>query len=401
MRTLGKKMRTLGKKNAELKKLNQEIAEESDRRKRELIEENQALEKKVKELGTKLERKIKELDGKNQDIESLKQQISILKQSQEDKNARIGDLKSQLKDKESEIQSTDKINEELREKLKQIEVKFGALQEENTKLGSNMEKIVKDLEDNYKKQLAEKEKKLANAGNLLSEWQLQIKELAEELNQIRKEKENLEEVIRQPSGKSLAAEIEEVNEKKEKEELKEKFQMEIERLKQQLEEKKSMLTDTQEELKSTKEMLEQLQDILRQEEGQRETAAVSTQTEVRHESKGIQASIQQHHVETEPTVPETQDQGTQEAQPQNIMDWPVPKGLDFLQPEEVSIDIQKKESSTATSSAQTILTSDGGRDFFDKKQNIIGAELKPLPPETKLSDTELIPKGPEKSRHKA
>ncbi|MDG7053575.1 MAG: hypothetical protein LKM45_06960 [Wolbachia endosymbiont of Alcedoecus sp.] len=132
------------------------------------------------------------------------------------------------------------------------------------------------------------------------------------------------------------------------------------------------------------ETLEQLQDILRQEEGQRETAAVSTQTEVRHKSKGIQASIQQHHVETEPTAPETQDQDTQETQP-----------------EKVSIDIQKKESSTATSSAQTILTSDGGRDFFDKKQNIIGAELKPLPPETKLSDTELTPKDPEKSRHKA
>ncbi|MEY2393469.1 hypothetical protein [Wolbachia endosymbiont of Tettigetta isshikii] len=83
------------------------------------------------------------------------------------------------------------------------------------------------------------------------------------------------------------------------------------------------------------------------------------------------------------------------------MDWPVPKGLDFLQPEKVSIDIQKKESSTATSSTQTILTSDGGRDFFDKEHNIIVAELKPFPPETKLSDTELTPKDPGKSRHKA
>ncbi|MEY2393468.1 hypothetical protein [Wolbachia endosymbiont of Tettigetta isshikii] len=83
--------------------------------------------------------------------------------------------------------------------------------------------------------------------------------------------------------------------------------MEIERLKQQLEEKESMLTDTQEKLKSTKESLEQLQDILRQKEGQRETAAVPTQTEVRHESKGIQASIQQHYVETKLTAPETQD----------------------------------------------------------------------------------------------
>ncbi|MDG7055190.1 MAG: hypothetical protein LJD31_01380 [Wolbachia endosymbiont of Menacanthus eurysternus] len=289
--------------------------------------------------------------------------------------------------------------------MKQIEVRSRALQEENTKLKSDLrsdlEKIVKDLKDNYEKQLMEAKKENET---LVDE----VNRLAEELNQL--QKENLEKAIQQPSGKSLAAEIEEVNEKKdeqiqqiikEKGELEEKFQMEIKGLKQQLEERESILIDTQEELKSTKKSLEQLQDILQQEEGQKETAAVSTQTEVRHESKGIQASIQQHHVETEPTAPETQDQGTQEAQPQNIMDWPVPKGLDFLQPETVSINIQKKKSSTATSSAQTTLTAAGGRDLFDKKQNIIGAELKPLPPETKLSDTELTPKGPEKSRHKA
>lgn len=330
VKELEKENEDFRKKNAELKKLNQEIAEENYIIKEELIKKKQARKEEVKEFRTKLERMIKELDSKNQKIEQLSQKVGELEQESKDKDSKIADLESQLKDRESEVQSTNKINEELREKLKQIEVEFRALQEENTKLGSNIEKIVKDLEDNYKKQLAEKEKKLANAGNLLSEWQLQIKELAEELNKIRKEKENLEEVIRQPSGESLAAEIEEVNEKKdekvknleeeikrkdekiqqimkEKEELKEEFQEKIDSIKQLLGERENVLTGTQEELKSVKESLEQLQDILQQKEGQGETAAISTQTEVRHESKGIQASIQQHHIKTEPTAPKTQD----------------------------------------------------------------------------------------------
>ncbi|MGL9681536.1 MAG: hypothetical protein ACR5K2_00715 [Wolbachia sp.] len=37
----------------------------------------------------------KELDSKNQNIRQLEQQINILEQSQEDKNARVIDLKSQ------------------------------------------------------------------------------------------------------------------------------------------------------------------------------------------------------------------------------------------------------------------------------------------------------------------
>ncbi|MCM1002553.1 coiled-coil domain-containing protein [Wolbachia pipientis] len=288
VKELEKENECLRKENAELKKLNQEIAEESDKREKELTEEKQALEEKVKEFRTKFEKSEKESAEKNQVIEQLSQTVGELEQELKDKDSKIADLKSQLKDKESEIQPTGKINEELQEKLKQIKVEFRALQKENTKLRSDMEKIVKDSKDNYEKQLAEKEKELADVRDRLDEEQLQHKELAKEFNQL--QKENLEKAIQQPSGKSLADEIEEVNEKKEKEELKEKFQMEIERLKQQLEEKEGMLTDIREEFKSTKESLEQLQEDNKQLEqklqemssvSQKETKEMEIQTDVK------------------------------------------------------------------------------------------------------------------------
>ncbi|NSX83720.1 hypothetical protein GOM44_05590 [Wolbachia endosymbiont of Atemnus politus] len=59
-------------------------------------------------------------------------------------------------------------------------------------------------------------------------------------------------------------------------------------------------------MKYVKESSEELQNVLKQGEGQ--TVAVSTQTEVKRECRGIQAS---DHVETETTMPETQNQGTQ------------------------------------------------------------------------------------------
>ncbi|MDR1139559.1 MAG: hypothetical protein LBJ80_02320 [Rickettsiales bacterium] len=272
----------LRKENAELKKLNQRTVEESDRREGKLIEENQALQKEIIELITKLEKSEKELYSKNQDIEQLKQQISILEQSQEDKNARIADLKSQLKDQESEIQSTNGANKELQENLRQSEAELNKLRAENTTLKENLEKIEKDLKDNYGKQLAGKEKELTDAKNLLNEEQLKNKRLAEELKNLQKEKADLEKAIQQPSGKSLADEIEEVNEKKDEEmkqkdkqiqqimkekgKLEEESQEEIDRLKQQLKERESVLTDTREELKSVKETLGQLQSKLEQEE---------------------------------------------------------------------------------------------------------------------------------------
>ncbi|MFP3024965.1 MAG: hypothetical protein ACEY3L_01430, partial [Wolbachia sp.] len=77
-------------------------------------------------------------------------------QSQKDKNARITDLINQLKDKESEIQSTNRINAELQKKLDQGEIELSKLKEENTELRNYIKKIlVEGSQDNHEKQFVE------------------------------------------------------------------------------------------------------------------------------------------------------------------------------------------------------------------------------------------------------
>ncbi|MDR2547958.1 MAG: hypothetical protein LBC34_00385 [Rickettsiales bacterium] len=236
VKELEKENEYLRKENAELKILNAKITREGDNEISRLGEEKQALEGKVKELRTKLEKSEKELDGKNQGIGQLNQKIGELEQKLKDKGSEIADLKSQLEDEKNKVQSIDKINEALQEKLGQSEAELRTLQEKNAKLKSDLEKIEKNLKDNYEKRLeklsSEKEKELANARNRLDEEQLQNKELAEELKKLQKEKENLEEAIQQPSGKSLADELNEEN-----------MQSKIDRLKRQLEERESMIAD--------------------------------------------------------------------------------------------------------------------------------------------------------------
>ncbi|WCR58216.1 hypothetical protein [Wolbachia endosymbiont of Ctenocephalides felis wCfeJ] len=409
----------LKQQNAELKDRNTKITEEGDVQISKLIKEEQTLKQEVeglkeevKRLQAELEGKVKELVGKDR---NLKQQINALEQSQENKDTEIADLKSellglksQLRDERNKSQSTNKINEELREKLEISEAELNKSKAENTKLRDDMKKISEGSDDDHNKQLAEflleKDKELTDVTDQLSKEQLKNQELAKELSQLQKEKEALEREIQQSnvSGKSLADEMKEVDENKDKkigslreevkqkgekiqqiikenqklegklqvldkkysevknkdeeyiksltyklnqaeselinnqgkltdqiEKLKEekenlleqlrtkstdsasfrKQQSEIDRLTQQLKKKEEMLINTQKELESVKERLEELQNVLKQGEGQ--TVVVSTQTEVGYESRGIQASIQQHHVETETTMPETRDQDTQ------------------------------------------------------------------------------------------
>ncbi|MBR9983571.1 MAG: hypothetical protein MUP48_04060 [Wolbachia endosymbiont of Homalodisca vitripennis] len=280
----------LKKKNAELKSINTGITGESDEELSKLTKENQDLEKEVIRLKDELKRKEKELAEKDKDIERLEQKVTVLEQSQKDKNARITDLTDQLKDKESEIQSTNRINEELQKKLDQGETELSKLKEENTELINITKRIPKT--DNNEKQLAEE---LTEKNNTLvkesNKLKIKNKDLEGEKEYLERKNEDLERKIQQlEPGRSLADEMSEVNTNEE-----------IDKLKQQFKAKEDML---QEELKSVKDALEQLQDILQQEKDQ---AAISTQTEVEYESKGIQAS------DHETTVPKTQDQGTQAA----------------------------------------------------------------------------------------
>ncbi|QJT94196.1 hypothetical protein HGO53_02465 [Wolbachia endosymbiont of Diaphorina citri] len=277
----------LKKKNAELKSINTGITGESDEELSKLTKENQDLEKEVIRLKDELKRKEKELAEKDKDIERLEQKVTVLEQSQKDKNARITDLTDQLKDKESEIQSTNRINEELQKKLDQGETELSKLKEENTEL-INITKRIPKTDNNEKLLVEELKEKIDNLVKELNEVKIKNKDLEGEKEYLERKNEDLERKIQQlESGKSLADEMSEVNTNEE-----------IDKLKQQFKAKEGML---QEELKSVKEALEKLQDILQQE---KDLAAISTQTEVEYESRGIQANTQ------EIIVPKTQDQGT-------------------------------------------------------------------------------------------
>ncbi|MFT4327221.1 MAG: hypothetical protein AB3P07_04675 [Wolbachia pipientis] len=328
---------SLTEKLKKSEELNQNIEKEGDTGIRTLSEEKQILEGEVKRLKAELKKIMQE---KDQGIEQLTQEIKALEKELQGKNNVIGRLSDQLKDKESEIQST---NKELQKKLDQGEIELSKLRAENTKLRNDITEIlVEGSKDNHEKQLAEELTEARNENNTLAET---AKRLSKELNELQREKGNLEREIWQlKSGKSLADEMSEINTNEE-----------IDKLKQQFKAKEGML---QEELKSVKEALEKLQDILQQE---KDLAAISTQTEVEYKSRGIEAS------DHETTVPKTQDQGTnagvdassstdqkeakeEEARtniPQNIMDWPVPIPDD--KPEEQQIPLEPTKVNTELS----------------------------------------------------
>ncbi|CAH2217005.1 hypothetical protein C1A_686 [Wolbachia endosymbiont of Culex quinquefasciatus JHB] len=202
----------LKKENAELKSRNTKITEEGEAEASQLIEEKQDLAKEVTRLKDELKRKEKELAEKDKEIDRLAQKVTVLEQSQKDKNARIKDLINQLKDKESEIQSTNRINAELQEKFKQSEAKLSTLEKKNTNFENDLKKIlVEGSQDNHEKQFVEQWMEAKNENEKLTD---KVNQLAEELNQLQKEKGNLEREIWQlKSGRSLADEFSEVNAK--------------------------------------------------------------------------------------------------------------------------------------------------------------------------------------------
>ncbi|WCR58617.1 MAG: Chromosome partition protein Smc [Wolbachia endosymbiont of Ctenocephalides felis wCfeF] len=375
----------LKKENTELKSRNEKIIREGDNEISQLGKEKQALEEKVKELRTKLEKSEKELDSKNQDIRQLKQRISILEQSQEDKNARIADLKSQLKDKESQIQLTNRANKELQEGLGQSEAELNKLRAENAKLKNDLEKIILgDLEDGKEKQLTEQLKEIKKENKTLTD---EVSRLVKELNQLQKEKEDLERKTQQPSGKSLAEEIAEVNEKKDEEmkqkdeqiqqiikekgELEEKFQMKIDRLKQQLEDRENMITHAQKELYLTKENLKQLQEENKQ--------------------------LKNIGVDQPPAI-NKKEVAEVEIQPQNIMDWPVPMPND--KPEKLKTPLEPTKVNKTSKIVQNIM--DWPVPIPDDKLEEQRTPLEPTKVNTELSNPSLTSvEDPKKSRHKA
>ncbi|WP_264336907.1 MULTISPECIES: hypothetical protein [unclassified Wolbachia] len=267
----------LKKENAELKSRNTKITEEGEAEASQLIEGKQDLEKEVTRLKDELKRKEKELAEKDKDIEQLAQKVTVLEQSQKNKNVEIIDLTNQLNDKESEIQLTNRINEELQEKFKQSEAKLSTLEKKNTNFENDLKKIlVEGSQDNHEKQLVEELTEEKGKNNTLAK---KMKQLSQEFNELQRKNEDLERKIRQlEPGRSLADEFSEVN------------------------------------------------------------AKVATSTEAEYESRGIEAS---NHETTVPKTQDQgtnagvnassltgqKEDKEEEARtniPQNIMDWPIP-----------------------------------------------------------------------------
>ncbi|OCA06348.1 hypothetical protein [Wolbachia endosymbiont of Trichogramma pretiosum] len=96
-----------------------------------------------------------------------------------------------MKDKESEIQSTNRINEELQKKLDQNESEPSKLREENTKLRNDITEIlVEGSKDNNEKQLAEELTEARNENNTLAK---KMKQLSQEFNALQRKKRRLRE----------------------------------------------------------------------------------------------------------------------------------------------------------------------------------------------------------------
>ncbi|WP_425384451.1 hypothetical protein [Wolbachia endosymbiont (group B) of Eupithecia inturbata] len=284
----------LKKENAELKSRNTKITEEGEAEASQLIEGKQDLEKEVTRLKDELKRKEKELAEKDKDIEQLAQKVTVLEQSQKNKNVEIIDLTNQLNDKESEIQLTNRINEELQEKFKQSEAKLSTLEKKNTNFENDLKKIlVEGSQDNHEKQLVEELTEEKGKNNTLAK---KMKQLSQEFNELQRKNEDLERKIRQlEPGRSLADEFSEVN------------------------------------------------------------AKVATSTEAEYESRGIEAS---NHETTVPKTQDqgtnagidasssTDQKKTKEEEartniPQNIMDWSIPIPNDKPEEQETPLELTK------------------------------------------------------------
>ncbi|WP_264686228.1 hypothetical protein [Wolbachia endosymbiont (group B) of Polyommatus icarus] len=147
----------------------------------------QTLEGKIKRLEVKLQRRTRNLTENDQDIEQLKQKVEILLLETQNKSDIIKNLNNQLKEAKNEIQLTDKINEELQQKLVLTEDELNRVRKESTVLINSIE----DLKGDYENQILEKEKELNDVRDQFCIYLSEYKELFAEFNRLQKENESL------------------------------------------------------------------------------------------------------------------------------------------------------------------------------------------------------------------
>ncbi|WP_265035258.1 MULTISPECIES: coiled-coil domain-containing protein [unclassified Wolbachia] len=175
------------KKNVELQKHYKKIVEEYYEEVSELTREMQTLEGKIKRLEVELQRRTRNLTENDQDIEQLKQKVEILLLETQNKSDIIKNLNNQLKEAKNEIQLTDKINEELQQKLVLTEDELNRVRKESTVLINSIE----DLKGDYENQILEKEKELNDVRDQFCIYLSEYKELFAEFNRLQKENESL------------------------------------------------------------------------------------------------------------------------------------------------------------------------------------------------------------------
>ncbi|WP_265022368.1 coiled-coil domain-containing protein [Wolbachia endosymbiont (group B) of Ischnura elegans] len=175
------------KKNVELQKHYKKRVEEYYEEVSELTREMQTLEGKIKRLEVELQRRTRNLTENDQDIEQLKQKVEILLLETQNKSDIIKNLNNQLKEAKNEIQLTDKINEELQQKLDLTEAELNRVRKESTVLINSIE----DLKGNYENQILEKKKELNDIRDQLCIYLSEYKELFAEFSSLQKENESL------------------------------------------------------------------------------------------------------------------------------------------------------------------------------------------------------------------
>ncbi|WP_341815969.1 MULTISPECIES: hypothetical protein [unclassified Wolbachia] len=175
------------KKNVELQKHYKKRVEEYYEEVSELTREMQTLEGKIKRLEVELQRRTRNLTENDQDIEQLKQKVEILLLETQNKSNIIKNLNNQLKEAKNEIQLTNKINEELQQKLVLTEDELNRVRKESTVLINSIE----DLKGNYENQILEKEKELNDVRDQFYIYSSEYKELFAEFNRLQKENESL------------------------------------------------------------------------------------------------------------------------------------------------------------------------------------------------------------------
>ncbi|WP_338482757.1 MULTISPECIES: hypothetical protein [unclassified Wolbachia] len=175
------------KKNVELQKHYKKRVEEYYEEVSELTREMQTLEGKIKRLEVELQRRTRNLTENDQDIEQLKQKVEILLLETQNKSDIIKNLNNQLKEAKSEIQLTDKINEELRQKLDFTEDELNRVGKESTVLINSIE----NLKGDYENQILEKEMELNDVRDQFCIYLSKYEELFAEFKRPQKEDESL------------------------------------------------------------------------------------------------------------------------------------------------------------------------------------------------------------------